>query len=208
METDERERWKAWKLKTFDTDYMIWHDGLYTGAVTDLVGPAREEALTMLRLGVSLGDSHASEALAAMKDTASLDSMVAELAKASGAERVRIALAIHALSPDPALSAELIAVLQGPDHWSTRIDAAIGLREFRGAVDESALLDSIEKDPDYLVRYHSGESLLVRWNINPPDLSKHDGIFGLLVTSEDKELTPEDFAKFKKARELLQALKK
>lgn len=208
METDDRERWKAWKLKTFDTDYMIWHDGLYVGAVTDLTGKEREDALVMLRLGVSLGDSHASEALAAMKDVDSLGPMKAELAKASGAEKVRIALAIHALSPDAGLAAELIIVLQGPDHWSTRIDAAIGLREFSGSDDEAALLETVEKDPDYLVRYHAAESLLVRWKVDPPDLSKHDAIFGLIVSAEDKPLTPDDFARFKKARALLERFKK
>lgn len=160
METDERARWKAWKLKTFDTDYMIWHDGLNTGAVSDLTGREREEALAMLRLGVSLGDSHASEALAAMKDTGSLDSMKAELLKASGAE------------------------------------------------DETAPLESVEKDPDYLVRNHAGSSLLTRWKIDPSEISRHDAIFSLIVAAEDKDLTAGDFARFKKARALLEALKK
>ena len=43
-------------------------DGLYTEPVASLTGTEREAALAMLRLGLSLGDSHAAEALAAMGD--------------------------------------------------------------------------------------------------------------------------------------------
>src|SRR5687768_1606499 len=93
--------WESWKEATFGTGYMIWHDGLDTGAVTGLRGEARLRALEMLRLGVELGDAHAASALAAMGDTSELGTMRARLATAEGADRVRIALAMHAVAPEP-----------------------------------------------------------------------------------------------------------
>ncbi len=200
------DRWREYKERVFGTEYMIWHDGLYTGAVTSLRGAERDEALEMLRLGVSLGDAHAAEALAAMGDRTSEASMREQLAVASGASRVRLALAIHEMAPDPALAAHLVDVLQSPAHWGVRIDAAIGLRHFAGAADERALLDAIE-DPEYLVRYHACDSLLVRWRATPPELSAHSAIFSLVCGPQEGPPTEADYERFREARAALLRLR-
>jgi HEAT repeat protein len=186
------------------TGYMIWHDGLDVGAVTGLSGEARAQALTMLRLGLSLGDDHAAVALAAMGDDTAIGDMLALLAGASGSERVRLALAVHCLRPDPSLAAHLVAVLQGEGHWGPRIDAAIGLRNFAGADDEAALLAAVA-DREYLVRYHACETLLVRWRVRPTDISRHRKIFAGICGPQ--EGAPDDayLARYAAARELLLA---
>lgn len=205
--TDE-DRWTAWKEATFGSGYMIWHDGLDTGAVTRLTGEERDRALEMLRLGLALGDAHASEALAAMRDPASLATMRQVLEKSVGIDRVRTALAIHDLAPDPSLAKYLMEVLVAPLHWSHRIDAAIGLRHFSGAEDERALLEAVEHDPEYLVRNHAASSLLVRWKIEPQELTQHSELFGHICGPKDEEpMTPEWQARFKKAREMLERMK-
>lgn len=204
--SQEEDQWRAYKERVFGTEYMIWHDGLYTGAVTSLRGADREEALAMLRLGVSLGDAHAAEALAAMGDAESEAAMRAQLAAASGTARVRLALAVHAIAPDPTLAAHLVDVLQTPAHWATRIDAAMGLRHFAGSDDERALLEAV-CDPEYLVRYHACDSLLVRWKVAPSDVSGHPDIFALMCGPREGAPTAEDFAHFAEAREALLRLR-
>lgn len=202
---DDERRWREYKERVFGTEYMIWHDGLDTSAVASSTGAAREDTLTMLRLGVSLGDAHAAQALSVMGDAESTSAMRAQLARACGTSRVRLARAIHALSPDPALAAELVGVLRSPDHWSVRIDAAIGLRDFGGEGDERALLDAVAGDPEYLVRYHAAESLLARWRVRPASITKHRAIFQRLAGPQEGAPSPEDFARFAEARAMLEA---
>lgn len=202
---DDAARWAAWKEATFGTPYMIWHDGLDVGAVTRQRGAAREEARAMLRLGLSLGDSHAAEALAALGDASEAEAMRALLATAHGTERVRLALALHAVRPDPSLAGELVAVLQSPVHWGTRVDAAIGLRHFAGAADEAALLAAVA-DPEYLVRYHACESLLARRGVRPGELMRHAEVFSRICGPDDRAPTDEDLARYAEARARLLAL--
>ncbi len=202
---DDAARWDAWKRANLGTPYEIWHDGLPVEAVSGRRGAAREEALEMLRLGLSLGDSHAAAALAAMGESAAAGAMRAQLAAATGPERMRLALAIHQVRPDPTLAAELVAVLRGGYPWSVRIDAAIGLRRFAGATDEAALLAAVA-DPEYLVRYHACESLLVRWGVRPAEISKHADIFPRICGPQDGAPTGDDLARYAEARARLEAL--
>lgn len=205
--SDPAATWSAWKEATFGSGYMIWHEGLDVGAVTRLRGEARTRALEMLWLGLSLGDDRAAQALAAMGDASKLDAMHRLLARSADAERVRVALAIHTLRPDPTLAAHLIAVLQGRGHWGPRIDAAIGLRSFAGADDEAALLAAVG-DPEYLVRYHACETLLRRWKVAPADVSRHPRIFACICGPQHGAPTDADLARYAAARPLLAALRR
>jgi len=208
MNADEQ-RWREWKERTFGSEYMIWHDGLWTGDIISLTGERREEALTMLRLGVSLGDAHAAEALAAMGDVQTIENMRLELGKAQGSERVRLALAIHTLRAEPELAKHLIDVLKSTLFWSHRIDAAMGLRHFAGEEDERALLESVEADPEYLVRYHAASSLLVRWKITPSEITSHPEIFERITGPRDEQPNTEaDFKRFREARDLLERMRR
>ena len=202
-----RPEWQSWKEATFGSEYMIWHDGLDTDAVARLTGEARERGLEMLRLGVALGDAHAAQALAACGDTGEVEEMRRQMAHAQGSSRVKLALAIHKVAPEPALATELMFVLQRHPWWGDRIDAAMGLRHFSGADDEAALLDSVSGDPDYLVRYHASDSLLVRWGVTPADVASHKDIFPDICGPREGSPTPEDFERFAVARQKLLALR-
>ena len=197
--TDPGRNWRSWKERIFGTDHMIWHDGLRTDGVAGLRGEPRAQAIAMLRLGVSLGDSHAGQALAAMGEADEAAAIREQMPRASGDERVRLALAVHRLRPDPALARELVAVLRSRQPLSTRIDAAIGLRFFGGADDEAALLDAVG-DIDYLVRYHACESLLARWGFDQPEIARQPEIFPLICGDHDA-------ARHAEARALLERLK-
>lgn len=194
--------WARWKEQTFGSAHEIGRGGLNTGAVTRRRGARRAEALAMLRLGLTLGDSDAAAALAAMGDATAAESIRRRLGEVAGAERVKLALALHELRPDPSLAAELVAVLQSRLSWSERIDAAIGLRSFRGADDEAALLAAVA-DPDYLVRYHACESLLARWRVRPAEIARHADIFPLI--GGDGPPTAADLERLAEARARLLA---
>jgi hypothetical protein len=205
--------WARWKEETFGTGYHIWHEGLDVAVVTRLKGQARANAEAMLRLGRSLGDAHASEALAAMGDISTLAHMRAALladdAQLSAGERVRTARLLHRLRPDPELAVHLVDVLRAPwsagQPWSARVHAAIGLREFAGEDDEAALLAAVA-DPIYLVRYHAGESLLARYRARPQHLPGHPRIFDLIREPEDRAPTAADLARYADAARRLRAL--
>lgn len=184
-----RPAWLAWKTATFGDGYHIWHEGLGVELVTRLRGPARDEALHMLRRGLALGDDHAARALAAMDDPDDTAAVRAHLDTSSGAELVWLALTLHERHPDPSLASRIIEVLQGSATDSSssqldrtgsgRLEAAMVLRHFPGPATESALLAALA-DPAYLVRNHASESLLALWRIKPADIAKHPAIFAEL----------------------------
>lgn len=184
MSTDDT--YRQWKEKLFGSDYMIWHDGLYERGVSALRGAAREEAVRMLRVGLAYDDAYAAQALAAMDERDATEDVRALLPRVSGGARVRVALALFRLAADPAMAAEIGAVL-APSAlpWGERIDAAIALRDFTDDASERALLAAIDDD-EYLVRYHACNSLLVRWRVKPSDISQHRDIFPLITTSASR----------------------
>jgi hypothetical protein len=204
----DRAAYRAWKEAVFGTEYMIWHDGLNTEAVRGLAGETREEALRMLRFGVADGDSDAADALAVMGDLESLEAVRALVKTSHGSARVRAALAAHQLSPDPALAVCLVEEMKAAAHWGDRVDAAMGLRHFRGASDEEALLEAVARDPDYLVRYHACESLLGRWGIRPARIAEHRDIFDRIRGPHEGSPSAEDFARYAEARETLVSLRR
>lgn len=205
--------WARWKEETFGTGYHIWHEGLDVSVVTRLKGQARANAEAMLRLGRSLGDDHASEALAAMGDIATLAAMRAELLADDPtlppAARVRTARLLHRLRPDPELAEHLVAVLRAPwsegQPWSPRVDAAIGLRDFDGDDVDAALLAAVA-DPVYLVRYHAGESLLLRYRARPWQIAAYPRIFALIREPVSAPPTAADRARYAEAAQRLRAL--
>ena len=185
--------YNAWKISTFGDLRHIWYDGLPVEAVTSLSGDARSHAVRMLIFGVQNKDEHAAATLSAMGETSGLPDLRTALSTASGNNKVSIALAINHLSREEGSSTmakELISVLEEQDlHWGTRLKAAMGLRAFKDKESEEALLRAVEGQDDYLVRFHSCESLLVRWGVEPSDISLHPAIFSLICeedASKDK----------------------
>ncbi len=210
MTEDRRTAWLAWKTATFGDGYMIWHDGLDVDAVTRLRGPARSEAVARLRDGLALEDEHAAQALSAMRDHASAPAMRDLLARSHGSTRVRVALALHSLRREAGLAQHLIAVLHTPGdaascHSSGRIDAAMGLRHFRGRADEAALFAAVG-DPAYLVRFHACTSLLHRWGLARPEVTRYPKLFALVRVPDGPPDAP-TIAGYDAAREFLRALK-
>ena len=210
MTEDRRTAWLAWKTATFGDGYMIWHDGLDVDAVTRLRGPARTEAISLLRDGLAQDDEHAAQALSALRDHASAPAMRALLARSHGGTRVRVALALHFLRREAALALHLVEVLRTPGdapswHGSGRIDAAMGLRHFRGRADEAALFTAVG-DLAYLVRFHACTSLLHRWGVARPEVTRYPKLFALVRVPDGPPDAP-TMAGYEAAREFLRALR-
>jgi hypothetical protein len=209
-----RGEFQNWKSKTMGDPYSIWHDGLEVDWMKTLTGGAREEALIMLHYGVELGDSDCATALAAMGDVSAVPKIRNKFSESTDLAKVASTLAIHELVPDEALAGNLIDVLKNPlsseiDATSmARMKAAIGLRNFSGEASERALLDAVEHDPAYLVRYHSYYGLISRWNVKLSS-QEDDAIFKLIClssnrSSNNKTITAEDQASLSEARQRLE----
>ncbi len=202
--------YQTWFTSTFGDTYSIWHDGLRTEMVTGLTGEARAEAVQMLLFGLTLKDGYAAQALGKMGETSALPSLRAALAdNASADSRIKIALAINKLSTQQDDEAhQLISVLDTQGiHWGPKIDAARGLRQFKSQETEDALLRAVERDDEYLVKYHSCESLLVRWGIQPPSISSHATIFALICDVKEGDAITDQRERGKEAARLLKGLK-
>ena len=203
--------YKTWFTATFGSSYYIWHDGLPTEVVTPLTGEARSQAVRMLLFGIQLKDGYAAEALGDMGETSALPYLRTALPNASEDSKVKIALAIKQLhgEDDPSTpAANLISVLDNRNtHWGPRINAAMGLRQFKSLESEEALLRAVELEDEYLVRYHSCESLLARWGVQPPSISLQKPIFALICDAQEDDVMKDKSERGRKAVGLLQELK-
>ena len=203
------EEYYHWKSATFGSDYDIWHDGLNTASVESLTGEAHEKAMSMLRKGVELKDSYAAEALAAVRDVDAVPDLRAQLAQSSGDDKVRLARAINAISPDESLSKNLIDVLEdGSLHWGVRISAAVGLRDFQDEMSERALLETVERDSNYLVRYNASDSLVKRWGAIPSTISAYRDILDLIGAPIDGPINADQQERLSLAVVCLESLRK
>jgi hypothetical protein len=203
--------YKTWKASTFGDDYNIWHDGLAVEAVTSLSGDGRSHAVRMLIFGVQSGDGHAATALAAMGETSALPDLQTALPFASEDNKVSIAQAINKLSseenPSP-MAKELISVLQAEDlHWGPKINAAMGLKDYADKESEEALLKAVEGQDNYLVKYHSSQSLLARWAVEPSSISSHPAIFNLIREAREGDVIKDQIERGREAVRLLNELK-
>jgi hypothetical protein len=203
--------YRTWKTSTFGDLYHIWHDGLPVSAVTSLSGDARSYAVRMLIFGVQNGDGHAATALVAMGETSALPHLRTALVTATGENKVSIAQAINYLSREEdssSMAKELISVLEAQDlHSGANVDAAIGLRSYKDKESEKALLRAVEGQ-GYLVRYHSCESLLVRWGIEPSGISSHQEIFSLIRDVREEDAIKDIEERGREAVRLLNEIKK
>jgi hypothetical protein len=89
-----------------------------------------------------------------------------------------------------------------------RMEAALGLRNFSGEASERALLDAVEHDPAYHVRYHSYYGLISRWKVKLSSQEDQE-IFKLICLSsgtsfDNATITAEDQASLSKARQRLE----
>jgi hypothetical protein len=182
--------WVDFRLEAFGEPYMVWHDGpdFYAFQQRALADPATVEAV--LREGLAENDPLAAQAIAeADFDDAVEQRMIPLLTEALGRTnstfRVGVAQALIRLTGSEHWSSAIVDVLLSTEFWSNRLDAAMALGHLVPTVDLIAALVRGAQDPEYLVRYHSCNSL-IRFSGRTEDISALPEEFDK-VTSTDPE---------------------
>ncbi|MFX1450956.1 MAG: HEAT repeat domain-containing protein [Promethearchaeota archaeon] len=183
-ELKKKPRSSAWNRFIYEfferSAYEQWHDGVNYDVVLYLEGEEREEAEDILIESVKKGDMWPTKGLAALKSKKALSVLKEKIKKSWGSERIRIAEAIETIEGSgqyiPVIIDEL---LRGPSPY-TRLEAAMVLRKFPTPDVINALFEGI-MDPDYLVRYHSSDSLLDIHGFEP-EVSNFPDIFKLICS--------------------------
>ncbi|MEP6479013.1 MAG: hypothetical protein ABJB03_06455 [Rhodoglobus sp.] len=157
--------WSEFRLTAFGEPYMVWHDGPDFGEFARLWAADAPGVESLLRLGLDEQDALAAEALGeiALSDgsKAAFVALLAGSATASsGGYRVRAAQTLHQLTGNEHWSAQVVAVLLGPDFWTVHLDAARALATFAPTAELITAVAQGMTDKDYLVRYHSANTML------------------------------------------------
>lgn len=153
--------WADFRLEAFGEPYMVWHDGPDFAVFMEHVNADPTGVRKLLLEGISEGDALAAQAIgeAGMVDLAV--ELVDVIDHSAGTFRVRLAESLTALSGLQEWSGRISDVLLHGATWGDRMDAAMALARY---LPTPALIDALAhgvQDPDYLVRYHSSNTLLI-----------------------------------------------
>jgi hypothetical protein len=177
--------WAQFRDDVFGDPYTVWHDGPDFTRMLALGRTKPDTVAGMLRTGVEAGDALAALSIAALANAGlapagALDVLEAAAPDASGTFAVRVAQARYALTGDGSSAAAVVDVLTSAPHWTERIDAAIAIGEFAPSAELVDALVRGVQDTEYLVRYHSANSLL-RLAGRPPEIAEHRELFAKIT---------------------------
>lgn len=180
--------WQEFRQEAFGDPYLVWHDGPDFSALRDRWRDDEAGVGALLLEGLAESDPLAAESigeLPAPVPEALVTALRAASSAATGDFAITVASALHVITGDEAWSGPVVAVLLGGDFWSVRLNAAIALGRFAPTVDLiAAAMRGVQAD-DYLVRYHSANTLL-RWAGLPADISAHED-FALILDAAGAE---------------------
>ncbi|MCU1439481.1 MAG: hypothetical protein JWP85_478 [Rhodoglobus sp.] len=184
--------WDEFRLEAFGEPYMVWHDGPDFYAFTQAwqVDPGGVEG--MLREGLAQSDALAAESIGelpmpAESIAAFTPLLLATRDTSTGTFRVRVAQTLRKLTGSETWSSDIVDVLVGREHWGDRIDAAMALGHFTPTIELIAALMRGVLDEEYLVRYHSANSLLTFAGL-PADVGSDKELFPQLSAENAPEL--------------------
>lgn len=202
------ETWYEFKERIFGTDYMIWHDGVGDYS-RELSREDPEHVRKMILDGLNYEDYVAAEALKQVDIPELIPELIERLPKVRGKFQIELATMLQekAPPPDDRYAKVVTHELLYPT-WYMRMDSAILLRNFPAEYVNETLLDRVANDPDYYVRYHSADSYIKVNKLQPNEIYGYPDIFPFITTpTEQKDETPEDYERHKKAADMLRALK-
>jgi hypothetical protein len=194
--------WQRWSRENLP----IAPDGVDFARIKALAAAQPATAERMLRLGLSLCDPIAAQAITVTKLRALLPELKALLdpanvggglvragaggatnaaasagsAKKVAAFRVDVVRAANAVDPATDYAPHLVPLLSDRDR-NVRISAAMGARRFHRDGMTKALLETVRRDKEYLVRYHAAQSLLDLGDIYPRDIADHRRLFDAIT---------------------------
>lgn len=168
---------------------MVWHDGPDFTRLLALGETAPADVARMLTAGIEAGDPLAAQSIAALA-AAEIPPEGAEallrsaLPDATEELLVRVAQALHVLTGDESWAGHIAAVLNSDAFWGVRINAAMALAEFTPTPELVESLGRGVRDDEYLVRYHSANTLL-RYAGRAKDISDYPKLFGNITSDSD-----------------------
>ncbi|MBN2229254.1 MAG: HEAT repeat domain-containing protein [Candidatus Thorarchaeota archaeon] len=170
----------------FGNPYMMWHDGINPKSVCYLKGEERDRAEIMLIESMEDGSHYAAMGLRELKSQKAIPIMKELLKKVGSDLKIQIALALNTIEDTTEYVPDIIDVLQYNGSPYVRLKAAMVLRNYPTIEVIESLFTAIEKDPDYLVRYHASESLLHIHGFRP-NISEYKEIFHLICVEFDSD---------------------
>jgi hypothetical protein len=186
--------WADVRTELFGEPYMVWHDGPEFSGLRDAWREEPEALLEQLFAGMEEDDPLASQSLAELEPAPTgemlqkvIAMLEAHLPTSHPATRVQIGMALVRLTGDEKWARAVAQVLDGgASFWSDQIDAAMALRHIEPTPElRIALLHGVV-DPEYLVRYHSANTLR-HWNGLDGSVESDEAMFGDLTKDDDRE---------------------
>lgn len=184
--------WADVRNELFGEPYMVWHDGPEFSGLREAWRTEPEALLEQLFAGMAEGDGLASQSLAELEPAPTGETLRAvvaaleqHLAGSPPGARVRIRMSLLRLTGDAKWALPVAEVLDGgASHWGDQIDAAMALRDVEPAPELRAALLHGVVDPEYLVRYHSANTLR-HWNGLEGAVESDDAMFTDLTKDDD-----------------------
>ncbi|MFW9918865.1 MAG: HEAT repeat domain-containing protein [Candidatus Thorarchaeota archaeon] len=177
--------WEYFMDNFFGNPYMMWHDGINPAAAKYLKGEEREKGIDMLIESMDEGSYWAPMGLREMNAERAIPALKERLPNSYNRQTIEIAHALNVLESTNEYVPIIIRTLREAPFWSSRMDAAILLRQYNLPDVVEALYDSM-LDPDYLVRNHSSESLLHIHGLEA-SISQHKEIFAEMIVEFDSK---------------------
>jgi len=205
--------WQRWSRETMP----IAPDGVDFSRIKKLAASEPATAERMLRLGLSLCDPIAAQAvtvtklrglvpeLRALLDPAKVGGGMVRAAGRFAPFRVDVVRAVNAADPATDYAPYLVPLLSDRDR-NVRISAAMGARRFRKDGITKPLLDTVRRDKEYLVRYHAAQSLLELADIYPRDISDHRRLFEAISGPLDGPPAARDFDRYALAARMMEKM--
>ncbi len=166
--------------------YMMWHDGIDETAVRVLKGEERQKAEELLIQSLKEGSHYGAIGLRELRSANALPILKEYLETSTGTLRVEIAIALCLIEQTHEYLPHILDVLKHHPFWSVRYHAAIALRRFPTNEVVESLFTALAKDPDYLVRNHTSETILFLHRLKP-SISERKDIFKLIIVEYEKD---------------------
>jgi hypothetical protein len=217
--------WQRWSRENIP----VAPDGVDFARIKALAAAHPPTAERMLRLGLSLCDPIAAQAitvtklrallpeLKALLDPANTSGGLVRAAGAGGAGagaaaagrvsafRVDVVRAVNAVDPATDYAPHLVPLLSDRER-NVRISAAMGARRFHRDGVTKALLETVRRDKEYLVRYHAAQSLLELGDIYPRDIADHRRLFDAITGPMTGSPVAADFDRYALGARMLEKM--
>jgi len=184
--------WADVRNELYGEPYMVWHDGPEFSGLRDAWRTEPEALLELLFDGMGQGDALAAQSLAELEPAPTGETLThvvtmlkQHLPTSPPGARVQIGMTLCRLTGDERWATAVADVLdRGATHWGDQIDAAMALKRVRPTPELKEVLLRGIVDPEYLVRFHSSNTLRA-WAGLDTDIDSDDALFTDLVKDDD-----------------------